>query len=357
MTTASASNMLKKLDGLGYVTRSSARGSSSPSRAPGRARGDPPPPAARDLSGHAARDAVGRGPPRGRGAGAPRLRGLRGPHRRGARPPGARPARAPDPAPAGQLATLPAAPVGARRRGPGGGGRVNDRDDALLRFLAERGLVPDATLQVLEHAPFGGPISVRVGGRMVEVPPAAARAVHGIDTTSRTVRDCDPSLASAHPNEENRPPFARRWPASTAEAAAAGPRGGPSRLPTRPSSSSGGPAPTWCGSTAAGSCGVCANYRGPAYTAGETRRAARSAARRLPRRPPHAPCCALEHAGPGPRPRGPGRSISASQSLSGPSPPRSPPPARGRSGRPRARGAAARPPRPGRRRRSRGCGR
>lgn len=57
-------------------------------------------------------------------------------------------------------------------------GRVDDRDDALLRFLAERGLVPDATLEVLEHAPFGGPISVRVGGRMVEVPPAAAAAVH-----------------------------------------------------------------------------------------------------------------------------------------------------------------------------------
>ena len=28
-------------------------------------------------------------------------------------------------------------------------GRVNDQDDALLRFLAERGLVPDATLEVL----------------------------------------------------------------------------------------------------------------------------------------------------------------------------------------------------------------
>ena len=66
-------------------------------------------------------------------------------------------------------------------------GRVDDQDDALLRFLAERGLVPDATLEVLEHAPFGGPISVRVGGRMVEVPPAAAEAVHvqtGVDGTS-----------------------------------------------------------------------------------------------------------------------------------------------------------------------------
>jgi DtxR family transcriptional regulator, Mn-dependent transcriptional regulator len=58
-------------------------------------------------------------------------------------------------------------------------GRVDDRDDALLRFLAERGLVPDAEIEVLAHAPFGGPISIRVGGeRVVEVPPAAADAVH-----------------------------------------------------------------------------------------------------------------------------------------------------------------------------------
>jgi DtxR family Mn-dependent transcriptional regulator len=57
--------------------------------------------------------------------------------------------------------------------------RVDDHDDALLRFLAERGLLPDARVEVIEHAPFGGPISVRVGGaRVVDVPPEAARAVH-----------------------------------------------------------------------------------------------------------------------------------------------------------------------------------
>jgi DtxR family Mn-dependent transcriptional regulator len=58
-------------------------------------------------------------------------------------------------------------------------GRVDDRDDALLRFLAERGLVPEARIEVLGLAPYGGPISVRVGGdRIVDVPPAAAHAVH-----------------------------------------------------------------------------------------------------------------------------------------------------------------------------------
>ena len=57
--------------------------------------------------------------------------------------------------------------------------RVDDHDDALLRFLFERGLVPDARIEVLEHAPFGGPISVRVhGDQVVDVPPEAARAVH-----------------------------------------------------------------------------------------------------------------------------------------------------------------------------------
>jgi DtxR family transcriptional regulator, Mn-dependent transcriptional regulator len=57
--------------------------------------------------------------------------------------------------------------------------RVDDHDDALLRFLAERGLLPDARVEVIEHAPFGGPISVRVGDeRVVDVPPEAARAVH-----------------------------------------------------------------------------------------------------------------------------------------------------------------------------------
>lgn len=56
---------------------------------------------------------------------------------------------------------------------------VDDRDDALLRFLAERGLVPGAALEVLALAPFGGPMSLRMdGATVVEVPPAAARAVH-----------------------------------------------------------------------------------------------------------------------------------------------------------------------------------
>jgi DtxR family transcriptional regulator, Mn-dependent transcriptional regulator len=57
--------------------------------------------------------------------------------------------------------------------------RVSDRDPALLRYLAELGLVPDARVEVLGRAPFGGPVAVRVGdGEVVDVPPDAARAVH-----------------------------------------------------------------------------------------------------------------------------------------------------------------------------------
>jgi DtxR family Mn-dependent transcriptional regulator len=85
----------------------------------------------------------------------------------------------PIPTSAGQVASTPTRRLSEL---PDGGvaevGRVDDRDDALLRFLAERGLVPGARVEVLAHAPFGGPISIRVGGeRVVEVPPAAAEAV------------------------------------------------------------------------------------------------------------------------------------------------------------------------------------
>jgi DtxR family Mn-dependent transcriptional regulator len=39
--------------------------------------------------------------------------------------------------------------------------RVPDGDSELLRYLGELGLVPDATVEVLAQAPFGGPVTVR----------------------------------------------------------------------------------------------------------------------------------------------------------------------------------------------------
>jgi DtxR family Mn-dependent transcriptional regulator len=41
--------------------------------------------------------------------------------------------------------------------------RVRDGDPALLRYLGELGIVPDATVTVAERSPFDGPVHVRVG--------------------------------------------------------------------------------------------------------------------------------------------------------------------------------------------------
>jgi DtxR family Mn-dependent transcriptional regulator len=39
--------------------------------------------------------------------------------------------------------------------------RVPDGDSDLLRYLGELGLVPDASVEVVAQAPFGGPVTVR----------------------------------------------------------------------------------------------------------------------------------------------------------------------------------------------------
>ena len=39
--------------------------------------------------------------------------------------------------------------------------RVPDGDSDLLRYLGELGIVPDASVEMLAHAPFGGPVTVR----------------------------------------------------------------------------------------------------------------------------------------------------------------------------------------------------
>jgi DtxR family Mn-dependent transcriptional regulator len=43
--------------------------------------------------------------------------------------------------------------------------RVSDRDAAMLRYLAERGIHPGTKLTVGERAPFGGPLMVEIAGR------------------------------------------------------------------------------------------------------------------------------------------------------------------------------------------------
>jgi DtxR family Mn-dependent transcriptional regulator len=66
--------------------------------------------------------------------------------------------------------------------------RVRDEDPALLRYLAELGIVPDARLVVDEHAPFGGPLHIRVGA-------GASAPTHalGREVTDRVYVDVDPN--------------------------------------------------------------------------------------------------------------------------------------------------------------------
>ena len=62
--------------------------------------------------------------------------------------------------------------------------QVPDEDPAALRYLAELGLVPGATLEVMDVAPFKGPLRVRIDGveqvvgrelaRQVSVEPSSA---------------------------------------------------------------------------------------------------------------------------------------------------------------------------------------
>jgi DtxR family transcriptional regulator, Mn-dependent transcriptional regulator len=43
--------------------------------------------------------------------------------------------------------------------------RVSDSDPEMLRYLADRGIRPGARIDITERQPFGGPLTVRVGGR------------------------------------------------------------------------------------------------------------------------------------------------------------------------------------------------
>ena len=55
--------------------------------------------------------------------------------------------------------------------------RVSDSDPAMLRFLAERGIVPGAELEVVGKHPFEGPLFVSVGGEVHVLGGALAHAM------------------------------------------------------------------------------------------------------------------------------------------------------------------------------------
>jgi DtxR family Mn-dependent transcriptional regulator len=56
--------------------------------------------------------------------------------------------------------------------------RVRDEDPALLRYLAELGMRPGTTVHLVARAPFGGPLTVEVGGRSHAIGEALAAQVN-----------------------------------------------------------------------------------------------------------------------------------------------------------------------------------
>jgi DtxR family transcriptional regulator, Mn-dependent transcriptional regulator len=58
--------------------------------------------------------------------------------------------------------------------------RVSDEDPARLRYLAELGLMPGATVTVVNRAPFDGPIQLRVGDtpELRAIGPTLAADIH-----------------------------------------------------------------------------------------------------------------------------------------------------------------------------------
>lgn len=60
--------------------------------------------------------------------------------------------------------------------------RVSDRDGAALRYLGALGIRPGVVVDVLERAPFGGPLWVRVDSRSHGLGQALAAMVHGSAT-------------------------------------------------------------------------------------------------------------------------------------------------------------------------------
>jgi DtxR family Mn-dependent transcriptional regulator len=55
--------------------------------------------------------------------------------------------------------------------------RVSDADPDMLRYLADRGIAPGDTLEVLERQPFGGPLFVRFGSAVHPLGGDLARAM------------------------------------------------------------------------------------------------------------------------------------------------------------------------------------
>lgn len=56
--------------------------------------------------------------------------------------------------------------------------RVSDEDPALLRYLAELNLRPGVTIELIDRAPFGGPLRVRIGAAIEMLGVELAKRLH-----------------------------------------------------------------------------------------------------------------------------------------------------------------------------------
>jgi DtxR family Mn-dependent transcriptional regulator len=57
--------------------------------------------------------------------------------------------------------------------------RVSDRDSDVLQYLAELSVRPGVVLELIEWAPFGGPLWVELDGRKLALGSELVRTVHG----------------------------------------------------------------------------------------------------------------------------------------------------------------------------------
>jgi DtxR family transcriptional regulator, Mn-dependent transcriptional regulator len=85
-----------------------------------------------------------------------------------------------DPIPSADLAIDETATRSLESLDPGARGRfvrVSDSDPAMLRYLDERGIAIGDDLEVVERQPFGGPLTVVIGGARQVLGGALARAM------------------------------------------------------------------------------------------------------------------------------------------------------------------------------------
>jgi DtxR family transcriptional regulator, Mn-dependent transcriptional regulator len=90
---------------------------------------------------------------------------------------------------------LDAAPAGCRYLVE----RVYDLDSAALRYLADLGVAPGVTVEVLERPPFDGPLWVRVGDRKHALGAPLTRLVHGRVVPCGALSDTGTTTQGAQP--------------------------------------------------------------------------------------------------------------------------------------------------------------